>query len=311
MGQLDRSVAGWLRGYNELMAEMRREGFVPTPDNARDGLARLTAGLATRPVEVAAVIDGAIPVDGHDVGIRLYRPSAEGPLPLLVYLHGGGHMGGSIAVYDPICRRLANASGHLVVAVEYRLAPEYRYPRGILDAEAVLRALPDWLLRRGIDFVPRLALAGDSGGGAMTASIVHRLQHDAAVEIERQVLIYPSLDYTLAQESIATNGEGYLLESERIRWYFDHYFKPGDDRAAASPLAMEFSGALPETLVLTAGFCPLRDEGQAYAERLREAGVGCRLVAFDDMIHAFMNMEDVAAEACARLYAEIADFLRA
>lgn len=303
-------LAAWLQNFNELLADLERQGFVDTPETAREGLARLTAGLVSEVPEIAFVTDAQAEGPAGAVPLRIYHPEPDEARPLLVYLHGGGHMAGSIEVYDPICRKLALATGRVIVSVDYRLAPEHPYPAGIDDAEATLRQVFSLLETRGINFQRRLALGGDSGGGAMSATLAHRLQDDPEVDIEQQLLIYPSLDYTLRHASIEENGRGYLLQSDKIRWYFDRYLQDGEDREAVSPLYMEFTSCLPETMLVTAGYDPLRDEGLAYLERLAETGIAHRHLHFDEQIHAFLNMEDITAAACREFYRSAGEFLR-
>ena len=165
------------------------------------------------------------------------------------------------------------------------------------------------LQARGLKFSERLAIAGDSGGGALCASVAHLAQFDAGITIRRQVLIYPSLDYTLQWPSIDRNATGYLLERRRIEWYFDHYFPAGANRRAASPLYMDFGARLPATLVITAEFDPLHDEGRAYAEKLRQAGIAAEHWHLDDMIHAFLNLEDLVKDTCEAVYTRMGRFL--
>ena len=310
MKPLPPELATWLQNFNELLADLERQGFVDTPETAREGLARLTADLVSESPDLAGVTNtqaegrlGAIP-------LRIYHPNPGAAYPLLVYLHGGGHVAGSIEVYDPICRKLALATDRVVVSVDYRLAPEHPYPAGIDDAEAVLRQLFEVLGTLGIGFQQRLALAGDSGGGAMTATLAHRLQDDPEVDIEQQVLVYPSLDYTLRHASIEENGRSYLLHADKIRWYFDLYLQHNEEREAVSPLYMELSSSYPATLLVTAGYDPLRDEGLAYLEKLAAAGVAHRHLHFDDQIHAFLNLEDITAAACREFYRVVGEFLR-
>jgi len=304
-------LATWLQGFNQLLAELEREGFVDTPQTAREGLAGLTAQLVSDSPQVASVIDAYAEGPAGPIPLRIYRSDPDTASPLLVYLHGGGHMAGSVEVYDPICRKLALATGRIVVSVDYRLAPEHPYPAGLDDAEATLRQVFDLLQSRGIGFQHRLALAGDSGGGAMTATLAHHLQADPDVDIEHQVLIYPSLDYTMNHASMEENGRGYLLHADKIRWYFDQYLQGGEDRKAVSPLHMESTSALPATLLVTAGYDPLRDEGLAYLQRLNEAGVAYQHLHFDDQMHAFLNMEDITTAACRDFYLRAGNFLHA
>lgn len=302
-------IEKWLTGLNILLQELKESGFKPTPTNAREGLANLTAGLVSSKPAIQWIQDDFVPGEKFDVPVRIYHPRPEEQLPVLIYYHGGGHMAGSVSVYDPICRRIALAANHLVVAPDYRLAPECPYPAGIIDALTVARNVWYPLQERALNFSPHLSIAGDSAGGAISATVSHSLQEDDTASINKQVLIYPSLDYTMQSASIDVNGKGYLLEKDKIRWYFDNYFQKGEDRKTHSPLFMPISPRLPETLVITAQFCPLRDEAIDYFKKLQAAGIPTRHLHFDDMIHAFLNMEDIAKEQCERLYTALAPFL--
>jgi acetyl esterase/lipase len=219
-------------------------------------------------------------------------------------------MAGGITVYDPICRRLARETEHIVISVDYRLAPECRYPAGIIDAVTVVKNIWKVLETRQLRHSRSLSIGGDSAGGAIAATVAHHYRHDEEVEIRRQILIYPSLDYTMRSASIELNGEGYLLQQEKIVWFFNNYFEKGVDRKLASPLYMELDGRMPESLVITAEFCPLRDEGLAYVEKLQAGGLRAENLHFEDMIHAFLNLEDLVKDECDTLYAAIAAFLK-
>ena len=302
------AIRAWLEQYNQKLKALQAEGFVMTPATTRDGLARLTASMTREIPAVPQIIDSHSAGDSG-VAVRLYHPAPEKALPVLIYCHGGGHMAGSVEVYDPICRKLALASRHIVISIDYRLAPEHPYPAGLQDASAVIWQYREILRANGLRFDDRLSVGGDSGGGAMCASLVHALRHEHDIDIANQVLIYPSLDYSMRLPSVSENGQGYFLHSERMAWLFDQYFQNGEDRMAASPLYMPLDGKLPRSLVITAGFCPLRDEGMAYVERLCKVGVNVEHRHFDDMIHAFLNMEDIAHEACRQVYRVIGDFL--
>lgn len=309
MPQLSMQIEQWLTHYNQRVKALQNSGFKPTPTNAREGLAELTRRWVTRHPKVAWVQDDMVPGEVFDVPVRIYHPQPGVALPVLVYFHGGGHMAGGITVYDPICRKIALNTRHIVVSVDYRLAPECPYPAAVQDALQVTRNI--WMLLdgRNLDYRQRLSIAGDSGGGAICATVAHHVQNRTDVEIRCQVLIYPSLDYTLSFESIVSNGTGYLLETSKIRWYFDNYFQNQEDRRAASPLLMAFSEQLPKTLVITAEFCPLRDEGIAYKNKLKSVGVPSEHFHLDNMIHAFLNLEDIATEACEAVYARMDGFL--
>lgn len=310
MAGLDPEIVTWLTWYNDRVGELVKEGFVATPTNVREGLANLTASMVTSEVKVEWIGDAMVKGDGFDVPVRIYHPKPDKPLPVLLYFHGGGHMAGSITVYDPICRRLAERVKHVVVSVEYRLAPECPYPAAIDDGVKAVRLIFETLRGRGVLHREELVLGGDSAGGALCATVSQDLGNGGPSPVAKQVLIYPSLDYTMSLPSIEQNGRGYLLEMEKMRWYFDHYFSQNENRRECSPLFREITVSQIETMVITAEFCPLRDEGLAYIEKLTGVGMQCQHLHFDDMIHAFMNLESIASRQCERLYDAIASFLQ-
>ncbi len=309
MRQVSPKLQGWLKEFNILVKQLTESGFKATPTNAREGLANLTKNLVTDIPNVSWIQDDLVTGGEYSVPVRIYHPEPKKALPVLIYYHGGGHMAGSITVYDPICRKLALATQHIVVSVDYRLAPECPYPAGLNDAYSVVQHIWETLDKRDISYLAMLSVAGDSGGGALTASVCAKAQFDPAVSIAKQVLIYPSLDYTMETGSITENGKGYLLQKEKIAWYFDNYFSAGGDRKSASPLYQEMTDKIPETLMLTAEFCPLRDEGILYCEKARQAGVKVEHYHFPDMIHTFVNMENLVKEECELVYQKIGDFL--
>lgn len=311
MGRLSPEIETWLENYNRTMSDLLADGFKPTPENTRQGLADLTRSLVTHSPDISWVRDDHVDGPHHSIPVRIYHPDPDSRRPILIYYHGGGHMAGSIAVYDPICRKLAKAADHIVVSVAYRLAPEHPYPAGVEDAFEVARSIWGTLDRNKLRYLKELSIAGDSGGGALCATVAHGAQYDPELDIRRQILIYPSLDYTMASPSIEKNGTGYLLEKSKIRWYFDHYFQHHEDRRKASPLYMAATAQLPATLVITAGFDPLHDEGAAYAEKIRAKGIVVKHLEFGDMVHAFINMENLADEACRSVYQAVGTFLNA
>ncbi|MGF1696347.1 alpha/beta hydrolase [Vibrio lamellibrachiae] len=310
MRKVSQKLAPWLDNFNQLVVKLVEGGFKPTATNAREGLANLTKGLVTNIPEIEWVQDDLVAGDDYDVPVRIYHPAPKESLPVIVYYHGGGHMAGSVTVYDPICRKLANATRHIVVSVDYRLAPECPYPAGVNDAYSAVKNVWNTLESRSLKYTKQLSAVGDSGGGALVASVSRKAQFDDSVSIYKQAMIYPSLDYTMDSESIEQNATGYLLQKGKIAWYFDNYFKRNEDRHAVSPLFGEFTNQLPETLMITAEFCPLRDEGTRYYEQVKAVGVNAEHIHFDDMIHTFMNMEDLVEEECAQVYAKIAQFLK-
>ncbi|MDO6705592.1 alpha/beta hydrolase [Photobacterium sp. 1_MG-2023] len=309
MSHLNSGFKLWLSAYHEALAHFAASGQIATADMIREGLATLTATYVTHAPDVARVIDTFVPAASHLIPVRMYHPAPHTALPVLLFLHGGGHLAGSVAVYDSICRKLADATRQIVVAVDYRLAPESPYPAGLEDARQVLRQLVPLCEQHQLQYQPVLSLVGDSAGGAMAATLSADCQSDPDIQLVNQVLIYPSLDYTMSLPSVVENGTGLFLQQEKIRWYFDQYFQNGEDRRAASPLFMPVSKHFPRTLVITAQYCPLRDEGAAYVQWLSNAGVPVQQYHLDDMIHAYLNLENLVPARCEATYRMIADFL--
>lgn len=309
MPQLDPTLSRWLQKINELNKNADARSFNVV--EVRQALAAMTANYVTQSVAIAAVEDVVLTAPaGHQILVRVYDPCPARVTPLNIFFHGGGHMAGSVEVYDPIARRLAKALKQVVASVEYRLSPESPYPAGLDDARHVVRHLAEHLQHKGYLLSAKRHLIGDSGGGALVASLAAESQTDESLQIDRQVLIYPSLDYTLTQPSIDRLGQGYLLERDRIAWYFDQYLGADESqRYEASPLFMPVSPELPVTLLITAGFCPLSGEGQAYYERLKASGVPVERHHFGDLIHAYLNLENLVPHACRHTYAQIATFL--
>ncbi len=232
--------------------------------------------------EVAAITD--LEVDG--VPVRSYTPAANGgELPLLVFLHGGGWVVGSLDSYDGVCRALANRVPCRVVSVGYRLAPEHPFPAAVEDSWAVTR----WAFGQS----HQVAVAGDSAGGTLAAVMTLRAR-DARLPLSFQLLVYPVTDHNFDTASYAANGTGRGLTQDGMRWYWNHYLAGSDgSHPDASPLrAADLSGAAP-ALVVVCEYDPLRDEGVAYAERLREVGVEVRLSEYEGMIHGFLRMGGV------------------
>jgi acetyl esterase len=239
---------------------------------------------------------GAIP-------LRLYRPplreaSDARLLPVLVYFHGGGWVIGDLDTHDVLCRQLANASGSAVVATDYRLAPEHRFPTAVDDAIAATRWVATQAAALGLD-ATRIAVGGDSAGGNLAAVVSIAARDAGNLPLAFQLLIYPATDMRRGAPSHAANGEGYLLTRDTIGYFHDHYIvDPRDDLDwRASPLLAADLSRLPPALVVTAGFDPLRDEGLAYAEALSQAGNRASCVCFEREIHGFITMGRVLDEA--------------
>lgn len=309
MPQLSPKLAPWLTDLHAQIAVLIAKGYKATAIGAREGVVNVTRSYIKDSPAVAWVNDELVAGEQYSVPVRIYHPQPDEERPVLVFYHGGGHAAGSVQVYDPICRKMAVASGHIIVSVEYRLAPENPYPAGLIDAYTVARGVWDALKLRNLPFKRILTIAGDSAGGALASSVSNRAQFDYSLNIANQILIYPCVDYTMSHASIEENGANYFLTKERIAWYFDNYFQNAEDRYQASPLYGQFTKRLPRTLMISAGFDPLRDEAALYLARLREAGIEHEHVYFDDMVHAFLYMEELVKEECERVYAAIGKFL--
>ena len=289
----------FLAGVQQLIAQAKQEKVIITPELVRTNLNNL-AKFNTCIPDITYSKDAFIDTEQGEIPVRVYSPAPEQTLPVMVYFHGGGHMCGSIALYDAMCRKFA-LSGHcIVISVDYPLAPEFAYPIGINACWSVLKQYVSVLGE--LAYSQELIIGGDSAGGSICTVLAMENQITNEINITKQLLIYPSVDYTMSMPSITSNGQGYLLETAKIAWYFDHYFQSGEDRKNLSPLHGLITDKLPETLVFTAEFDPLRDEGFAYVTALEQAGVKVEHHHFDEMIHAFINLEDLVVDECRQLY---------
>ena len=243
--------------------------------------------------EVAEVRD--LSCDGG-VPLRLYRPSA-GRLPLLVYFHGGGWTIGDLDTHDVLCRQLALEAGCVVLSVDYRLAPEHRFPAAVDDCITATRWAHGHADELGID-PSRIAVGGDSAGGNLAAAVCIALRGTPQAPAF-QLLIYPATDMRAVAPSHTSNGQGYLLTADSIAYYRGHYLADMAQCAdwRASPLLAPDLSGLPPALVITAGFDPLRDEGRQYADALSAAGTKAQYVCFERQIHGFILMGRVLDEA--------------
>ena len=245
-------------------------------------------------VEVARVEDLTIPGPTGEIPARLYSPAAEAMLPVVVYFHGGGWCIGNITSHDGVCRKLAKGSGLTVISIDYRLAPEHPFPAAADDCYAAARWVADHGADLGVD-PSRLAVAGDSAGGNL-AAVTSILARDAgAPTISFQLLVYPVIDGTMSFPSYKENAEGLLLTARDMAFFYDHYAGAGTDRKdpKLSPLYAPDLSGLPPALVITAEYDPLRDEGEAYADALQQAGVSARASRYDGMTHGFFGLEAI------------------
>ncbi len=304
-------LESWRQYLNQLMAEQVAQGVDMTPEAARQGLADMTHHFTYPGPEVARADDLALDLEDRSIPLRYFQADSERPKELILFIHGGGHMAGSVDVYDPICRRIAHFTQQGVLSIDYRLAPENPWPCGLEDVRAVMAHLPSLLSGLDLPITElNVHIMGDSGGGAMAATVCLQPDTGLTYALDKLVLIYPSLDYRMETESVRLFSEGYLLTAERMQWYFDNYLQGQADPLSISPLEMPLPDYFPQTLIINAGFDPLRDEAELFKDKLVGAGLSTELSCYPDMLHAFLNLESMVPEVCDKAYREIADFLR-
>ncbi len=262
--------------------------------------------LSPDPAPVAETRELAAPGrDGGAIPLRLYRAMgtlSDATLPALVYFHGGGWVIGDLDTHDSLCRHLANAAQCAVVSVDYRLAPEHKFPAAVEDCLAVARWVAETGALPGIDG-SRLAVGGDSAGGNLAAVVSLMARDQGAPRLCSQLLLYPAVDFAMNHASNLRFAEGHLLTLATMRWFAGHYLRGAEDVGdwRASPLCAPDLADLPPAFVLTAGCDPLCDEGMAYARRLQEHGVAVRHRHIPDQIHGFLTMGRILRAAAPAL----------
>jgi acetyl esterase len=288
-----------------LLDLIEKAGFPPTheltPVEARKMYRERRVYSQPGPPEVASVTDLQAEGPHGAIALRSYRPigsKSNVALPVLVFYHGGGWVIGDLDTHDVVCRELANASGCAVVAVDYRLGPEHRFPAAFDDCLAATYWVQRHAARLGLDGT-RLAIGGDSAGGNLAAAVAIAARDAGDLAITFQLLIYPATDMRRVAASHSINGKGFLLTADTMAYFHDHYIddKKHDLDWRASPLLQADLTRLPPAFVMTAGYDPLRDEGLAYAQRLTEAGNVATTVCFERQIHGFITMGKVIDEA--------------
>ena len=260
-----------------------------SPDEARVAYAAMNVPSSEAVHEIRDVDAGGVPA-------RLYRPSADSGLGLLVFFHGGGWVIGNLDSHDGVCRSLANRSGHAVLSIDYRLAPEHKFPAALDDCLTATRWAHDNAASLGVD-ASRIAVGGDSAGGNLAAAVAQA----RPVPLRLQVLIYPATDARMSMPSIEENKDGPLLTKDTMEWFFRQYIDGSADASdpRVSPMLADDStlaGVAP-ALVVTAEFDPLRDEGEAYGRRLAGLGVPATVVRMYGQFHGFFNMLEALDDA--------------
>ncbi len=295
-----------------LLTMLEESGAPPlaagTPESGRAFYLALTHGARTpeQLVPVRSTEDRTVPGAEGELRARVYRPEEDGPLPTVVFFHGGGWVIGDLDTHDNMVRNVCRGARAVVVAVDYRLAPEHPFPAAADDAVAAAR----WVAQHLEEFggSDRLAVAGDSAGGNL-AAVVAQVLRDDGTPLAGQFLVYPAVDAEGEYPSRVDNAQGYFLEKDTMDWFYGHYAGAWEDArdARLSPLHGADLSGLPPAVVVTAEYDPLRDEGEAYGGALEAAGVHAEVLRYDGMIHGFFDMgpaspaaQAAVDESCAR-----------
>jgi acetyl esterase len=283
----------------ELLKKMQERGAPPvhtlTPAEARETRNPVFVELGGPPSAVEKVQDMQIPGHAGQIPIRVYTPQGKAPFPVLVYFHGGGWVICNLDTHDAVCRFLSKEVPCVVVSVDYRLAPEHKFPAAAEDAYAATCWVAENSDRIGVD-PARMAVAGDSAGGNLAAVVCLMARDKAGPPLMYQVLVYPVTDLSsMDTPSYREHGQGYILTSDSMKYYRGHYLDRDKDALSpyASPLLAKDLRGLPPALVITAEFDVLTDESKAYADRLKEADVPVKYSCYQGMIHAFYSMAGV------------------
>ena len=309
-----------LNAFLDLAEESQADGPGPfhlsTPAQAREAFERTTVQLRWgAPTDVSVVTVPYTARDGASLELRLYRPAnaqAEA-LPVLVYFHGGGYVVGSLQSHDGVCREFCARTPCAVLSVGYRVAPEHKFPTPLNDGADALAWLAQHAVAEGLD-INRVAFGGDSVGATLATALALQSALDPAslaIKPCLQLLCYPVTDASTSSPSTELFGEGYLLESETLEWFYRHYANDAADRLdwRFSPLlATDYQGMAPAVIAL-AGHDPLLDEGRAYARRLQEHGVTVELIEYTGLIHDFLRLQSVVPDID-NVYTQLTQSLR-
>ena len=281
-----------------------------SPAEAREGIRLLVNVFGGTPEEVAKIEDRRIPGPAGEIPVRIYTPAGPAPKGALVYFHGGGWVIGDIGTHDQVCRSLAKGGDCVVTSVDYRLAPEHKFPAAPEDCFAATKWVTANAAALGID-PKRIAVGGDSAGGNLAAVVSQMARDRGGPAIAFQLLYYPATDWskeTASQREFTQDG--YILSRADMVWFYDHYMTSDKDRTNPyfSPACAQSFTGLPPALILTAAIDPLRDEGEEYAGALKRAGVPVKMERYGGVCHGFVMMagkldagKRAIAESCAEL----------
>lgn len=298
-----------------LLEAMDAQGAPPLetqdPVTARATRLEPMKALGGQPEVLGRVEDLSVPGPGGNLPVRIYATGHGGLRPALIYFHGGGFVFGNLDTHDAVCRAIAKESDAVVISVDYRLAPEHRFPAAVEDSYTATIWVSRNAAELGID--PQcISVGGDSAGGNLATVVAMRCRDAGGPALASQVLIYPVTDLSsLETDSHRELGEGYFLTRAAMNWFTGHYISSTAlaRHPEASPLLAPDLSALPPALIITAEFDPLRDEGEAYGQRLRQAGVPVTVSRYSGMIHAFVSMRGVLAGGRQAIQ-EVAEFTR-
>jgi len=289
---------------DQLAAQPQPKLWETEPPEARELFAAFMQAVGPKDVPIGKITNLSIPGPAGSIPARSYSPIAVGSEPhaTLIFFHGGGFVIGSVDTHDGLCRMLANLSGCRVISVEYRLAPEHKFPAAVEDAFAAASWIETNAAQLGVD-ANRLAVGGDSAGATLAAVVSQLARDKGAPKLAFQLLLFPTTDISADTNSKRTFTSGYFLEAKDIDWFFRYSFAPDADHAdpKASPLLAENLAGLPPAYIMAAEFDPLHDEGVAYAEKLRAAGVAVTLDDRSAMIHDFVYLQAVLPQAAEAL----------
>ena len=297
------------KSLQEFLSYVNAGKNIMTVADVRKAMDAMVNTFSLPKVKLPVVEDSFVSTGEHDIPVRIYHPEPKETLPLIIYTHGGGHMCGGLDSHDASCRRIAKACHCALVAVDYRLTPDFPYPAGLEDCMAIFENRAVLLQDFKIN-TDNVILAGDSAGGNLAISVCHRMKQQGDKSIHGLVLIYPSTDFNIQHDSIDRYGKDFMITKEKIEWYFDHYLPNTQDRTKASPLHFDNLNLLPATYIAVAEFDPLHDEGVEFAAKLQSLKIPVTLQEFPGMIHAFMQLEKVVPNQVSQLMESIGTFVR-
>lgn len=283
---------------DQLTAAARPKVWEMQPDEARAGFVALMRMAGPKDVPIGKTTNLFVETSDHPIPCRLYTPVAAGgePLPVLVFFHGGGFLNGDLDTHDGLCRMIANEAECKLLAVDYRLSPEFKFPAAADDAWAVLQYVSKNAADLGID-ANRIAVGGDSAGGNLAAGLAQRAK--GKIKLIYQLLLFPVTQIGATTSSLMEFSAGYLLEKSALEYFYKIYLAPGTDvnDPLVSPLRAKDLSGLPPAYVMLGGYDPLHDEGEEYALKLRAAGVKVTIDDHADMVHDFIYFQSVLPQA--------------